>query len=169
MNERHDDLQEIIDAALREMAAEEGRAGRARRPHRPGGRPPAEGRHQLAGDIRAAARPGLRRRPHHGEDLYRRAPGPRAREEAAGGPAGLPRPALQDGARRGLPDGLGLRRGRAPWRGAGADRLLRHGLPPLRGAPTSSSSRTRARRTSSSGCCTRSRRWACPRPCSPTT
>lgn len=24
MNERHDDLQEIIDAALREMAAEEG-------------------------------------------------------------------------------------------------------------------------------------------------
>lgn len=117
MNERHDDLQEIIDAALREMAAEEGRAGRARRPHRPGGRPPAEGRHQLAGDIRAAARPGLRRRPHHGEDLYRRAPGPRAREEAAGGPAGLPRPALQDGARRGLPDGLGLRRGRAPWRG----------------------------------------------------
>lgn len=135
MNERHDDLQEIIDAALREMAAEEGRAGRARRPHRPGGRPPAEGRHQLAGDIRAAARPGLRRRPHHGEDLYRRAPGPRAREETAGGPAGLPRPALQDGARRGLPDGLGLRRGRAPWRGAGADRLLRHGLPPLRGRP----------------------------------
>lgn len=63
---------------------EEGRAGRACRPHRPGGRPPAEGRHQLAGDIRAAARPGLRRRPHHGEDLYRRAPGPRAREEAAG-------------------------------------------------------------------------------------
>lgn len=91
---------------------EEGRAGRACRPHRPGGRPPAEGRHQLAGDIRAAARPGLRRRPHHGEDLYRRAPGPRAREEAAGGPAGLPRAALQDGARRGLPDGLGLRRPR---------------------------------------------------------
>ena len=49
---------------------EEGRAGRARRPHRPGGRPPAEGRHQLAGDIRAAARPGLRRRPHHGEDPH---------------------------------------------------------------------------------------------------
>lgn len=114
---------------------EEGRAGRARRAHRPGGRPPAEGRHQLAGDIRAAARPGLRRRPHHGEDPHRRAPGPRAREEAAGGPAGLPRAALQDGARRGLPDGLGLRRGRAPRRRAGADRLLRHGLPPLRERP----------------------------------
>ncbi len=98
MNKRQDDLQEIIDATLREMAAEEGdgfdpqacnlaefcrrtgvtrsrcedgqgtrvqgpapreqrevgRAGRACRPHRPGGRPPAEGRHQLAGDIRAA-------------------------------------------------------------------------------------------------------------------
>lgn len=119
MNERHDDLQEIIDAALREMAAEGGRrvrpacmqprgvlqedgahplpgeddqgprvqgpapreqreegcAVRARRAHRPVGRPPAKGRHQLAGEIRAAARPGLRRRPHHGEDLHRGAPG----------------------------------------------------------------------------------------------
>ena len=28
MNERHDDLQEIIDAALREMAAEEGDGSR---------------------------------------------------------------------------------------------------------------------------------------------
>lgn len=204
MNERHDDLQEIIDAALREMAAEEGdgfdpqacnlaefaggrgsplpredgqgtrvqgpapreqreegRAGRARRPHRPGGRPPAEGRHQLAGDIRAAARPGLRRRPHHGEDLYRRAPGPRAREEAAGGPrqgcrgqrfrtapgeayqmdwgfVAVERPA---GSGRGSPA--------SPWSAT------------IAGAPTSSSSRTRARRTSSSGCCTRSRRRAC--------
>ncbi len=110
--------------------------GRACRPHRPGGRPPAEGRHQLAGDIRAAARPGLRRRPHHGEDLYRRVPGPRAREEGGRWPRRSCRgQRFQDGARRGLPDGLGLRRGRAPRRRAGADRLLRHGLPPLRERP----------------------------------
>lgn len=108
MNERHDDLREIIDAALREMAAEEGdgfdpqacnlaefyrKTGLARsrartiRAHGKSGRraasgvlaghtglvnrrPPAKGRHQLAGDIRAAARLGLRRRPHHGEDLH---------------------------------------------------------------------------------------------------
>lgn len=73
---------------------EEGRIGRARRAHRPGGRPPAERRHQLAGDIRAAARPWLRRRPHHGEDVGVRDAGPEPPRQGArhllggGGPPG---------------------------------------------------------------------------------
>lgn len=58
---------------------------------------------------------------------------PAKRRQAA--PQGCRGQRFRTGARRGLPDGLGLRRGRAPWRGAGADRLLRHGLPPLRGRP----------------------------------
>ncbi len=57
---------------------------------------------------------------------------PAKRRQAA--PQGCRRQRFKDGARKGLPDGLGLRRGRAPRRGAGADRLLRHGLPPLRDA-----------------------------------
>lgn len=211
MNERHDDLQEIIDAALREMAAEEGdgfdpqacnlaefcrRTGltrsRARTvrahgfralPHGNSGRRAAPG--VLAGHtgtVDDLLRKGvtnsqviferllgeLRRRPHHGEDLYRRAPGPRAREEAAGGPAGLPRPALQDGARRGLPDGLGLRRGRAPRREQARIACFAMVCHHCGGAHVEFFPNAR-QRTSSSGCCTRSRRWACPRPCSPTT
>ena len=175
MNERQDGLQEIIDAALREMAAEEGdgfdpqacklaefcrRTGltrsRARTvrahgfralPHGNSGRRTASG--VLAGHT-GLVDDLLRKGVTNSQVIFERLlgqgyagglttvktyiaaqPGPRAREEAAGGPAGLPRAALQDGARRGPPDGLGLRRGRAPRRGAGTDRLLHHGLPPL--------------------------------------
>lgn len=65
-----DDQGPRVQAPAPREQREEGPTGRARRTHRPGGRPPAKGRHQLAGDIRAAARPGLRRQPHHGEDLH---------------------------------------------------------------------------------------------------
>ena len=148
MNERHDDLQEIIDAALREMAAEEG----------DGFDPQACNLAEFCrrtGLTRSRARTvrahGFRALPH-GNSGRRAAPGVLAghtglvddllRKGVTNSQVIFERllgqgyaVALQDGARRGLPDGLGLRRGRAPRRGAGADRLLRHGLPPLRGRP----------------------------------
>ena len=157
MNERHDDLQEIIDAALREMAAEEGdgfdpqacnlaefcrRTGltrsRARTvrahgfralPHGNSGRRAAPG--VLAGHT-GLVDDLLRKGVTNSQVIFERLLGqgyagglttvktyiaahrdlvPAKRRQAA---PQLPRPALQDGARRGLPDGLGLRRGRAP-------------------------------------------------------
>lgn len=180
MNERHDDLQEIIDAALREMAAEEGdgfdpqacnlaefcrRTGltrsRARTvrahgfralPHGNSGRRAAPG--VLAGHT-GLVDDLLRKGVTNSQVIFERLLGqgyagglttvktyiaahrdlvPAKRRQAA--PQGCRGQRFRTAcARRGLPDGLGLRRGRAPWRGAGADRLLRHGLPPLRGRP----------------------------------
>lgn len=213
MNERHDDLQEIIDAALREMAAEEGdgfdpqacnlaefcrRTGltrsRARTvrahgfralPHGNSGRRAAPG--VLAGHT-GLVDDLLRKGVTNSQVIFERLLG----QGYAGGLTTVKtyiaahRDLVPAKRRQAAPQGCrGQRFRTAPGEAyqmdwgfvaverPGGERARIACSPPwsatIAGAPTSSSSRTRARRTSSSGCCTRSRRWACPRPCSPTT
>lgn len=212
MNERHDDLQEIIDAALREMAAEEGdgfdpqacnlaefcrRTGltrsRARTvrahgfralPHGNSGRRAAPG--VLAGHA-GLVDDLLRKGVTNSQVIFERLLG----QGYAGGLTTVKtyiaahRDLVPAKRRQAAPQGCrGQRFRTAPGEAYQMDwgfvAVERPGGERARiacfamvchhcGAPTSSSSRTRARRTSSSGCCTRSRRRACPRPCSPTT
>ncbi|MFR5415569.1 MAG: hypothetical protein ACLTHL_00535 [Collinsella sp.] len=212
MNERHDDLQEIIDAALREMAAEEGdgfdpqacnlaefcrRTGltrsRARTvrahgfralPHGNSGRRAAPG--VLAGHT-GLVDDLLRKGVTNSQVIFERLLGqgyagglttvktyiaahrdlvPAKRRQAA--------PQVCRGQRFRTAPGeayqmdWGFVAVRAPRRGAGADRLLRHGLPPLRGRPRRVLPE-RAPGEPPHRDAARSRRWACPRPCSPTT
>lgn len=96
-----------LQGASARKRGQEGRGHRPDRAHGPRRRPTPQGRHELAGDIRPAARPGLRGRAHGHEGLRRRTPGPRPAQEEAAVAAGEPRAALRDGPGGGVPDGLG--------------------------------------------------------------
>lgn len=98
-----------LQGASARKRGQEGRGHRPDRAHGPRRRPTPQGRHELAGDIRPAARPGLRGRAHGREGLRRRTPGPRPAQEEAAVAAGEPRAALRDGPGGGVPDGLGVR------------------------------------------------------------